>query len=612
MRRPTSRQLCAVFVLTTGLIAAQAAAVQPALAAETVPVYAVTQEGLTRAEAQQLADAFGIPNRRQDDGSFDHTGDGFQDVPSTAGATGVDEDGQRTVDDVVDLAAVDKIQPMSDRDALARGAQLVRLAGLTEDLTATPEISHSDLSITDRSGRALLDQPLDTTVIYRLGLRGLPVTGAGARLRVTFGPDGTTTQLSHALRKLMRAGDVSVISVDAATKACAALSAPDVRQERPTLGYEFPTLTGDGSVRTIFPQYTCHSVGPDGRIADRLVPAVPDSGPSATFTASVRDEWVTATAKPSGGTAPYTFRWSSSSTTLSEGESGAADLTFQRRPRGTDPTERLVLQITDANGLTATGTVDIGGPDTKEGVTVPGGGSFGTFATGGIEIPVNDGSGCEAASVASANGFSSALTSHGASIKFDFRGNTAWESDFKDPSRPGGNDSAYVDKVDIAWYSGHGNPNGFTFNTNQTDKKITPADALWGPNLEWLNLQSCNVLQDVNGTKDYITRWGPTFKGLHMINGFHTGAGCVTPGLGGAFASRLFPGSHGSAMKVRKAWAAAIIARDPGKTYRTVGAAKYASGPGFIDSTMNDYFWGQGSTSPDILPDLFWQVTGNS
>jgi len=615
--------LCAGIGVAVVSGAQTAVPLTPAIAAGSAQVYVVVQEGLTAAEGQRLADAFGIPNAIQDNGAFEHVDAvGFQQVPSKVVGEGSDEAGRPTVTQGLDLPAVQRIRPIPDAEAIGLGARLVELAGVgaPDGLAAAPTVSHSKLTVADRAGRVQVDQAIDTTVIYQLSLGGLPTTGQGARLRVTFGPDGAVTQMSAALRKLAPGGDAPIIDVDEATKACAALYGPEVRQNRPTLAYQFPELTaqqasGRGSVQAIYPQYTCHAVDEQGRLLPlRLVPAVPGSGPSADFVVELSaDGVVTASASATGGTAPYSFGWSSSSTALSTVEYGGERITYQRRPRDADDgTETVVLEVTDANGLTATGSVSLGGPDTVPGTTVPGGGGFASFAIGpvdgGTETPVTAGT-CGVASNVSADGFKAALALHGVGTQFDWRGNNAWEQDFKDPSRPGGHDSSWADDVDIMWYSGHGSPGGFTFNTFHTDTVLTPADARWGNrDLEWLQLQSCNVLQDTTGTNDYFARWGPAFAGLHILNGFDTVAGCVTGGLGGAFATRLF----GTGLTVRQAWAAAVIAKDPGKVYRSMGPI----GPpinGFYTWNFYDHFWGQGWTGPDIPnPIGFWALSGAS
>jgi hypothetical protein len=632
-RRVAVLSATAAGVLTAAQLAAVPAA--PALAATTAAVYAVTQEGLTWADAQQLASTFGIANTLQVNGALDFVSPNFATTPSTVVGQGVDESGRPTTEEGLDLVAAAAIRPITDTDAIARAQRLVDLAGLSEAMRADPVVSHTQLTVADGSGQVQLDQPLDTAVIYRLSLNGLPLTGSGARLRVTFAPDGTATQLSHALRRVQRVSDATIISVTEATQACAALYQGSP-QDLPTLGYQCPELTstnasGQGTVRQILPQYTCNPQTTGVVLPQVLLPAIAGSGPRASFAVSLTRPAVGGPALQvqgsvsgvTGGTAPYSFRWTSSSTQLPDQEATLPSLLFTRTPRNNELTaaEQVTLQITDANGLTATAFVSLpanGG--TVTGVTSPGGGGFTTFSVSrldaGTETPAAGE--CNAAANASADGFRSELASHAVPIQFDWRGNNAWEADFKDPSRSGGDDSHWIDDVDIAWLTGHGDPNGFIFNTNHTDTFLGPADTRWGNgDLEWLQLQVCNLLQDVTGTNDYFRRWGPSFAGLHMLNGYDSLSGCVKAGIGGAFAKLLFPAWWGGPLTVRRAWAAAVIARDPGRKYRSMGPLGppiNILGLTLYPNNINDYFWGQGSTGPDYLPwnGWMWSITGTS
>jgi hypothetical protein len=212
------------------------------------------------------------------------------------------------------------------------------------------------------------------------------------------------------------------------------------------------------------------------------------------------------------------------------------------------------------------------------------------------------------------NGFKSVMASHGIGSAFDWRGASSWESDFKDPAL-GGHDDQYVDNVDAAWYIGHGNSAGFTFKTNHDDTWITPSDARWGNrDLEWLQLESCEVLRDTNGSHDYFARWRQAFAGLHMLNGFHTSAYCVGGGTGGTFASYLFPQKFlwwelRPAYRVQSAWASMAVDREPsGVVYRSMGLIR----PDGV-TNIGDYFWGQGPVGPDITLQpgtRQWSITG--
>jgi hypothetical protein len=209
----------------------------------------------------------------------------------------------------------------------------------------------------------------------------------------------------------------------------------------------------------------------------------------------------------------------------------------------------------------------------------------------------------------SAIGFKNVMASHGVSTAFDWRGWNAFEKDFKDVTKSGW-DTSYVDNVDAQWYTGHGSPSSFTFKSSVDDKDVTPSDAKWGDyDLEWLQLESCQVLADTNGTHDYFSRWGGTMDGLHMLNGFHTNAHCIAGGTGGRFAQYLFPDWYRGPLTVRNAWAQMAIDKEPaGDVYRSMGNLA----PGNV-TNIGDYFWGQGPTGPDIRLSGrigMWSITG--
>lgn len=224
---------------------------------------------------------------------------------------------------------------------------------------------------------------------------------------------------------------------------------------------------------------------------------------------------------------------------------------------------------------------------------------MGTFAEVGIEQTVDEWQCAQD----SANGFKSVMSNKGQSINFDWRGANAWEADFKRHTLPGGDDPDWVDSVDAQWYTGHGWPGGFTFKSSITDTQITPEDASWGDSndLEWLQLESCQVLRDTTGTLDHLTRWAPAFNGLHLINGFHTNAYCLNGGTGKRFAEYLFPEKFlwwtvRPALTVQQAWAAMASDLEPaGVRWRTMSPVSKSG-----VSNLGDYYWGQGPVGPDI------------
>ncbi len=593
----------------------------PAFAADTAPIYNVTQEGITSAEGAKLAETFGIPNSVAPNGAFGYTSPAFGRVPQKQVDDGKDEAGRPTQSQALDMDALKSLRPLSDAAAARQSARLLSIVGLSPDLKAEPSISHTELSLSDREGELTDKYALDTAVSYKFTLGGLPVDGQGAKLRIAFAGDGSVTQLSNSLRKLERGKNVPIISSDEAAKSCAALYDADVRQGTPTLGYLLPALSasdasGKGSVQQIFPIYTCNPSAKTGTQANRQVPAVPGSGPQAYLQFEMENTLISNYAKASGGTAPYTYKWSSSSTVLPA--VGDPHIEYKRDPRDPEAKgETVTLEVTDANGLTATASAHLDGDGSVSVESTPGGGGFGKLAIGPTDVGIEQTVDEWQCAQDSAIGFKNVMASHGIAAAFDWRGTNAWERDFKKASL-GGTDSTYADNVDAQWYTGHGNSGGFTFkNTTHDDGSITPSDADWGNgDLEWLMLESCQVLRDTNGAHDYFSRWGGTINGLHILNGFDTNAQCVGGGTGGRFAEYLFPYqifgiTIRPALKVQQAWAQMAIDKEPsGRVYRSMG--NIASGG---VTNINDYFWGQGSTGPDISKASrtgMWAISGTT
>ena len=510
-------------------------AAQPSWAAETAPIYKVTQEGMTVDDAAKLADAYGIPNALQENGAFGYVSEEFAKVPTRVVATGKDESGRQTDSEALDTRALANLKPIGAGEALERASWLTELLGKT-NLELNPKVSHAKLTLSDRAGKPTGEYPLDTTVSHDLTLGGLPATGQGAKLRITFAPDGTVTQLSSSLRRLEQAGEEPIIPSDEARKACERLYDEGVRQGEPTLGYLLPAL---GAVETIYPSYTCNPSSERGQQAHLQVPAIEGIGPKATIEVTRSGEKILGRVIEAAGDGSV-YKWSSSSTVLTDNE--GEEIAYERRPRGkASDAETLSLEVTDRNGLSATASITLAHEGFEVVATHPGGGGFGKLAVGPTDVGIEQTVDEWQCAQDSAIGFKNVMAAHSIPTAFDWRGWAAFEKDFKDQAL-GGWDHIYVDNVDAQWYTGHGWSGGFTFKSAIDDTEITPADARWGNrDLEWMQLESCQVLRDTNGFHDYFSRWGGAVDGLHILNGFHTNAYCVGGGTGGTFASYLFP-----------------------------------------------------------------------
>jgi hypothetical protein len=239
------------------------------------------------------------------------------------------------------------------------------------------------------------------------------------------------------------------------------------------------------------------------------------------------------------------------------------------------------------------------------------------FSTGRVDVGSEGTGPCSGLPNTGTNvaGFNNRMTSAGIPVQFTWLNGNAWEDDWKDPSHSG-NDSSWVDDVDMAYWQGHGWPGGFSFSgcSSIDDDSMTNADALWGNrDSEWISLFTCLVLAIDDGGMSWADRWGSAFDGLHQINGFVT-VSYHSSQHGGIYADYLVRTPFlwwNNPMKVRDAWAQASIDDQPAEViWATMGVI---SSGGLVN--YNDYFWGSGSVGPDIPASQisgYWHISGNS
>jgi hypothetical protein len=108
--------------------------------------------------------------------------------------------------------------------------------------------------------------------------------------------------------------------------------------------------------------------------------------------------------------------------------------------------------------------------------------------------------------------------------RFNYGNGSAWEEDFKGYSKPGGGtEYRYIDRVDLAYFAGHGNSSSFVFGEggrNHDDAYLTYSDCRleWGNgDLDWIAISSCQVLAN-----SHRTDWSWCMNGLHLLMGFVT------------------------------------------------------------------------------------------
>jgi hypothetical protein len=221
----------------------------------------------------------------------------------------------------------------------------------------------------------------------------------------------------------------------------------------------------------------------------------------------------------------------------------------------------------------------------------------------------------------SAEGFYSLLGQAGWSKRFHWGDSSAWEIDFKRPE-PGwdGIDYQYIDKVDIAWFDGHGAFGTLIFNVAQDDEELQsfnydpldewnpgtgPQDeARWGDlDLEWIFLNGCETLKypgwvgQGSRPKAYCD-FGWALNGIHLICGWIDHKASRPDGV--AVANYLLGWSGKPKSPVIEAWWEGLSdSQDAGLKVRAIGeSSTYAY----------EYIWGQGLVNADPTPDDYLYV----
>ncbi|MBN1762152.1 MAG: hypothetical protein JW878_03595 [Methanomicrobia archaeon] len=176
----------------------------------------------------------------------------------------------------------------------------------------------------------------------------------------------------------------------------------------------------------------------------------------------------------------------------------------------------------------------------------------------------------------SAKAFYNGLGSAGWTRKFD-KGNTNTKEEH---FQHDGQDSTYIDGVDIAWYQGHAQNNRLELSTYT--KWVSFFNEIeWGDHdLEWIALHGCHSTEKPDRFKG--SHYG--LNGVHLICGFTTSSlNCVD---GGNFADNLLDGET-----VKDAWYHAIDeTHGSDYTVRIIGENSACG---------NDHIWGEGSVIAD-------------
>jgi len=185
--------------------------------------------------------------------------------------------------------------------------------------------------------------------------------------------------------------------------------------------------------------------------------------------------------------------------------------------------------------------------------------------------------------------------------QFNWGDDNAWDQDFEQSGKgspTAGSDHVWADRVDMVFFSGHGNEQGFYFGRLIDNAVARNTEIVWGDwDLEFVALDACLVLAR-DGVFD---RWGwPVFKGLHVLCGFDTVTGDE------ANRGRIFAQYLNAGRTVREAW---IRACQDTEGSDTKWAYLRADGNGA--NTYNDHWHGKGSLASDPdQPTTLWYARG--
>lgn len=268
-----------------------AAAAAPALAQPTapkrLPVYRVAKAGLTAAEAERLQRAFGLKNLARDEAGVARFLDenGFLRVPTAPAPAPQDlkrEEGEfdKPLFERFDVDALRKLKVPARAQALSAAQKALKEANAIPAGAVATAIP-TRFEIVDHEGKVLADQALDMAVSYRFRLGALPLEGPGAKIRVAYGPGGQVTQLIHATRRLVPAGDIAVLGRKEGSERCASWSyrgsgGVKARVVAADLAYYAPPLSE--KLERLEPSYRCRLAEPSGAVSQVFfVPAAVDA-----------------------------------------------------------------------------------------------------------------------------------------------------------------------------------------------------------------------------------------------------------------------------------------------------------------------------------------------
>jgi hypothetical protein len=166
-------------------------------------------------------------------------------------------------------------------------------------------------------------------------------------------------------------------------------------------------------------------------------------------------------------------------------------------------------------------------------------------------------------------GFDNKMIGHGYMGRFHWYNNDAWEKDWRDCTLGGIDCTSGVDRVDFAYFAGHGSPAKIYFGVAKDAYNASAANARF-QNLRWAGFATCQTLRAgpyVGPGNPPLTQWFNSFRGSYMLLGFHSNMADV------AFGPRLvdnmkpvtFLGLTLYQHSIREAWVTTAFQMNAGK-----------------------------------------------
>ena len=678
-----------LFALSVLLIAATAKAQQTS-----VPVYDVVKTGATAAEAQALAKQLGIPaeNILSAGGVIEFVdASRYLSIPTekvpdsklleeALAATRNKDSSRKITPAILNAGAIGELHIVPTDTALSKTAAALAAAGLTPQF-GKALVGHHELSLYSKDGKRNIireNSPIDTEVNYRFtDPSGHPIYGPGAEVQVTFDATDHVSRLFYAARRLKAVGTVAVIRQDRVNEEIARMFPPNsVVNSR--LVYFAPPFSNSKEklpVATLIPWYAYSVTTPvtnpkTGAVSEAkskigFIPATADTRfvPAVQLSAHGGSQ-VNAAVSVEGGRPPYQYIWGGSNPAVSQTDESSVSYTPQVRtahPFLTNPyfrlqhNEALSVTVIDANGIRVFANEIVAveaSPVFPEGRDV----SKPTFGS------ENPGDPLHWMPARVAWNTEMGTPGGGATLSFDWLGETAWPGDFIRPTPAGTlvgtpwvyGDADYADwgveTADIVLDNADGWSDGTVLmqpgapaTLYATASIATPVSAetvsingngfgvpasyavnyngSWGPvgpndTLEWLLLDDCDMLDPTDGSGlNVAQRWGPAFGGLHILTGF------ASPGYGdgpfeGGVADNVL-GIHGPAQTIVQSWFNSASATGAGNAAAMGPAVEIMPDVFICDS--GDYFWGKGTVGPTLVPSsyppaifAYWYLTSTS